>query len=278
MTILESPRSVMRGGAFASPEFIVKANETFDAALDRVRYAAETMLDRLTSLTQPPDEVAVEFGVKLNAETGAVIAKASTEANFKINLKWTRASSNGPGPRSKGVAMLRHYDDFELVIQTSGETYIVQLLNSPAGQASGQFIPPFTQVELTNFYGRIGQMRRSTRRIDSPDLEAAKKFGNQLFHAVFTGELLGQLRTSMDRCHEHGRGLRIRLRLKGVPALAELPWEFLYDLEQDHFLATSTLTPMVRYLDLPQSVPTLRVKPAPSRPCRTLRPAQSRQS
>jgi tetratricopeptide (TPR) repeat protein len=157
--------------------------------------------------------------------------------------------------------MLRHYDDFELVIQASGETYIVQLLNSPAGQASGQFIPPFTQVELSNFYSRIGQMRRSTRRIDSPDLEAAKKFGDQLFHAVFTGELLGQLRTSMDRCHEHGRGLRIRLRLKGVPALAELPWEFLYDLEQDHFLATSTLTPMVRYLDLPQTVPTLRVRP-----------------
>ncbi len=157
--------------------------------------------------------------------------------------------------------MLRHYDDFELVIQSSGENYIVQLLNSPAGQASGQFIPPFTQVELSNFYGRIGQMRRSTRRVDSPDLEAAKKFGDRLFHAVFTGELLGQLRTSMDRCHEHGRGLRIRLRLKGVPALAELPWEFLYDLEQDHFLATSTLTPMVRYLDLPQSVPTLRVKP-----------------
>ena len=157
--------------------------------------------------------------------------------------------------------MLRHYDDFELVIQTSGETYIIQLLNSPAGQASGEFIPPFTQVELSNFYNRIGQMRRSTRRIDSPDLEAAKKFGNQLFRAVFTGELLGQLRTSMDRCHEHGRGLRIRLRLKGVPALAELPWEFLYDLEQDHFLATSTLTPMVRYLDLPQTVPTLRVRP-----------------
>jgi hypothetical protein len=97
----ESPRSVMRGGSIASPEFVVKANETFDAALDRVRYAAETMLDRLTSLTRPPDEVAVEFGVKLNAETGAVIAKASTEANFKINLKWTRAASNAPAPAAK---------------------------------------------------------------------------------------------------------------------------------------------------------------------------------
>ena len=157
--------------------------------------------------------------------------------------------------------MLREYDDFELVFQPSGEDYDIQLLNSPAGQASGKFIPPFNPIELSNFYGRIGQRRGNTRSGDSPDLEAAKKFGDQLFHAVFTGELLGQLRTSVDRCHEHGRGLRIRLRLKGVPALAELPWEFLYDRAQNHFLATSATTPMVRYLDLPQSVPTLKVSP-----------------
>ena len=91
----ESSRGVMRG-AVASPEIVVKANETFDTAIDRVRDAAETMLNRLTSLTRPPDELAVEFGVKLNAETGAVIAKVATEANFKINLKWTRAASNTP--------------------------------------------------------------------------------------------------------------------------------------------------------------------------------------
>ena len=28
----------------------------------------------------------------LNAETGAVIAKLSTEANFTIHMKWTRAN------------------------------------------------------------------------------------------------------------------------------------------------------------------------------------------
>jgi hypothetical protein len=91
---------VMRGGVLGSSEIVVKANESFETALDRVRWAAEGLLDRLTSLASPPDEVEVEFGVKLNAETGAVIAKASTEANFKINLKWTRASSpaSNPGP------------------------------------------------------------------------------------------------------------------------------------------------------------------------------------
>jgi hypothetical protein len=87
---------VMRGGAIASSEIVVKANESFESALDRVRWAAEGLLARLTSLASPPDEVAIEFGVKLNAETGAVIAKAATEANFKINIKWTRAASNSP--------------------------------------------------------------------------------------------------------------------------------------------------------------------------------------
>jgi hypothetical protein len=91
----------MRGGAIASSDIVVKANESFESALDRVRWAAEGLLARLTSLASPPDEVAIEFGVKLNAETGAVIAKAATEANFKINLKWTRAASNGP-PVSSG--------------------------------------------------------------------------------------------------------------------------------------------------------------------------------
>jgi hypothetical protein len=89
---------VMRGGVLGSSEIVVKANESFETALDRVRWAAEGLLDRLTSLASPPDEVEVEFGVKLNAETGAVIAKAATEANFKINLKWTRAASAGSNP------------------------------------------------------------------------------------------------------------------------------------------------------------------------------------
>jgi tetratricopeptide (TPR) repeat protein len=156
--------------------------------------------------------------------------------------------------------MLRHYDDFELVIMPSGERYVIQLLGSPAGEGRGEFELPFTHVELSNFYGRIGQVRRTTRRADAPDVDAAKKFGDQLFRSVFAGELLGQLRTSIDHTRDKGHGLRIRLRLKGVPELAELPWEFLYDQEQDHFLATSTTTPMVRYLDLPQAVGPLRVK------------------
>jgi hypothetical protein len=57
--------------------------------------AAEGVLHQLRSLAEPPDEVAVEFGVKMSAETGAVIAKASTEANFKISLSWKKNAPSG---------------------------------------------------------------------------------------------------------------------------------------------------------------------------------------
>jgi tetratricopeptide (TPR) repeat protein len=154
----------------------------------------------------------------------------------------------------------RIYEDCELVIQISGERYLAQLSNIHAGEASGEFALPFTQVELVNFYSRIGQAHRATRGGATPDVEAAKRFGDQLFRSVFAGEMLSQLRASVDHAHEHGHGLRLRLRLKNVPDLGELPWEFLYDREQDHFIATSTMTPMVRYLDLPQNVATLRVR------------------
>jgi hypothetical protein len=82
-----SPKRVMRG---ANPEAIATATATFESALQTVRSAAEGILHQLRSLAQPPDEVEVEFGVKMSAETGAIIAKASTEANFKINLTWKK--------------------------------------------------------------------------------------------------------------------------------------------------------------------------------------------
>jgi prefoldin subunit 5 len=88
-----SVRRVMRG---ASPaEAIAKAADTFESGLEKVKGAVESMLQSLRSLAQPPDEVAVEFGVMMNAETGAVIAKAAAEANFKVNLTWRKSGTGG---------------------------------------------------------------------------------------------------------------------------------------------------------------------------------------
>lgn len=81
-------------GAGAS-EMVEKARDTFEAALARIRPAAEGIIANLQALSVKPDTVAVEFGLKLSASAGAVIASAATEANFKINLTWKRKEPTG---------------------------------------------------------------------------------------------------------------------------------------------------------------------------------------
>ena len=66
----------------------IRASQTFEDAISRVRPAAEAVVAQLQSLASAPDEV--EFGLALSAEAGAFIAAASTEANFKISLTWRR--------------------------------------------------------------------------------------------------------------------------------------------------------------------------------------------
>lgn len=70
-------------------EIAVKAAQSFEEALDRVRPAASAIIAKLHSLDDRPDEIEVEFGLKLSAEAGAIVAAAGVEANYTIRLKWT---------------------------------------------------------------------------------------------------------------------------------------------------------------------------------------------
>jgi Trypsin-co-occurring domain 1 len=67
-----------------------RATETFEEAFSRVRPAAEAVVDGFRRLAESPDEIEVEFGIRLNAEVGAIVAQAAGEANFTIKLRWTR--------------------------------------------------------------------------------------------------------------------------------------------------------------------------------------------
>lgn len=84
----DSGGKAVRGAAAA--EVAERACDTLEAALAKMRPAAEAIIGRLRDLSQPPDTIAVEFGLKLSASAGAVIAAAATEANFKIDLTWKR--------------------------------------------------------------------------------------------------------------------------------------------------------------------------------------------
>jgi hypothetical protein len=153
-----------------------------------------------------------------------------------------------------------HYLDFDLQIARAAAEYRVEV-NSPAGQSASTFTLPFSELELENFLLKLGHTGRGMRRLDAPEVAAAKAFGARLFDTVFAGDIRACLRSSLDEASQRNVGLRIRLRLTDAPELADLPWEYLYHSASNRFLSLSATTPLVRYLDLPERIRPLAVNP-----------------
>jgi len=152
------------------------------------------------------------------------------------------------------------YLDFDLRVRRVDGAFSARVLNSPAGEAKVEFNLPFSELEMENFLLRVGRPRRGVRRMESPEMEAARIIGGRLFEAIFDDEVRSCFRRSLDTADRRNLGLRIRLRLD-APELADIPWEYLYDTTHDRFLSLSRETPIVRYLDLPERIRPLSVKP-----------------
>lgn len=155
--------------------------------------------------------------------------------------------------------------NLDLQILRSGAGYRAIVVASPGGEGDAEIALPERRVDLERLLagtpadvlpgmldvipGRAGRLR--------PTAMAA--FGRRLFAAVFVGTVGLAYRRSVALAQAQGVGLRIRLRLASVPELLDLPWELLYDDARGGFVASSSETPLVRYLDLPQPVEPLEV-------------------
>lgn len=65
-----------------------EATKDFEKALNDIRPVADTIVQKLKDLSSKPDNIGVEFGIKMNAQAGAFIAATGIEANFKVTLSW----------------------------------------------------------------------------------------------------------------------------------------------------------------------------------------------
>ncbi|GGZ51992.1 hypothetical protein GCM10010344_17550 [Streptomyces bluensis] len=74
----------------------VQATRTFEGALGSVRSAAESALRVFRDGSLQPDAVEIEFGVKLTAEAGALIAKSAVEGHLVVKLSWSPGRSDAP--------------------------------------------------------------------------------------------------------------------------------------------------------------------------------------
>ncbi|MBY8844813.1 CU044_2847 family protein [Streptomyces sp. SP2-10] len=81
-----------------------QAARTFEGALDGVRAAAAAALRVFRDGSLRPDTVEIEFGVRLSAEAGAVIAKGSAEGHLVVKLSWAPGQTPGQAAPESAVA------------------------------------------------------------------------------------------------------------------------------------------------------------------------------
>lgn len=90
---------VSRGG-----NSLVVAGRTFDEALQGIRSAAESALTVFRDGSLRPDGVELEFGVRLTAEAGAVIAKSALEGHLTVKLSWNPGATAQADTDQAGTA------------------------------------------------------------------------------------------------------------------------------------------------------------------------------
>ncbi|MDQ3974411.1 MAG: hypothetical protein M3276_08795 [Actinomycetota bacterium] len=86
----------------AGKNMVAELDQRLGDALNSVRPAAHTIIHTFQGLT--PRTIDIEFGLKLDAEAGALIAKTGMSGHFTVKLTWqptpetVSSSSTSPQP------------------------------------------------------------------------------------------------------------------------------------------------------------------------------------
>jgi len=86
---------VTRGMGKDRTALVEEADKSLEDATAAVTPAARSLLARLRSVDDPPDEIGIVFGVQLSAQTGAFIASVAAQANFTVSMTWRRQQGSG---------------------------------------------------------------------------------------------------------------------------------------------------------------------------------------
>ena len=74
---------------------IQSAAATFESAIQNAFVAANTLVEKATSLKVQPQELNIEFGLKLSGDFSFFVISGTSEANFAIKAKWVCDASSG---------------------------------------------------------------------------------------------------------------------------------------------------------------------------------------
>jgi hypothetical protein len=100
-------QETMRGWPPSPAAAVAAVAEQSAQALDSAMSAIHNMARRVSAtvkslpIAERPSQIEVEFGLKLDAAAGAVVAQASAEASFTVKLTWERKETKRPARASR---------------------------------------------------------------------------------------------------------------------------------------------------------------------------------
>ncbi|MGB3758334.1 MAG: AAA-like domain-containing protein [Rivularia sp. (in: cyanobacteria)] len=135
---------------------------------------------------------------------------------------------------SNRIAM--NYQDFQILVDKNHHIRA----SSEQGEVSGELCWEKNQIKL------------SLQLIDSGNTnsELLKALGSQLYQALFPDKINARFHATIAGAKANQESVRLRLVFES-PELAALPWEFLYDEDNNIFLGNNTETVLSRYIDVP---------------------------
>ena len=85
-----TPTAGVRSVSISPTDMLEKSKEAMDHAMKSIRGMAKKTVRSIKEIpiSERPATISVEFGLKLNAEGNAVVAKASMEATLNVTMTW----------------------------------------------------------------------------------------------------------------------------------------------------------------------------------------------
>ena len=85
-----NPSGSMLEVALDPQDLAQKSAEAINKAMNTISQMAQRTIAAIDTVANKPSEVEVEFGIKLDVESGALIAKTGAEASLTVKMVWKR--------------------------------------------------------------------------------------------------------------------------------------------------------------------------------------------
>jgi len=88
-----APRPGVRQVSLSPDDLAEKSAQALDRAMGTIRQMAQRVSALRVTLPDEFTQVELEFGLKLEAEAGALISKVGAEASINVTLTWERSDA-----------------------------------------------------------------------------------------------------------------------------------------------------------------------------------------